>query len=70
MRSLPHGSAPPSATTPVSSIGRVMPLIVMSPVSRTWLPSTGSPAVERNVISGWFSASKNSGDARWPSRFG
>ena len=32
-RSLPHGSWPFSASVPVSSIGLVMPLIVISPVA-------------------------------------
>ena len=64
MRSLPQGSVPPSATTPVSSIGFVMPLIVISPLRRILPSSVAAPAVEWKVISGWLSASKNSGDAR------
>src|SRR4029079_18415917 len=34
MRSLPHGSVPPSATWPASSIGFVIPLRGVSPVAR------------------------------------
>jgi hypothetical protein len=51
MRSLPHGSVPPSATTPVSSIGLVMPLIVISPFRRILSPAVASAAVEWNEIS-------------------
>ena len=39
-----------------------MPLILISPVRRIWLPSTCSPAAEEKVISGWLSASKKSGE--------
>ena len=44
MRSLPHGSLPFSATVPVSSIGLVMPLIVISPASRILPSAVGSSA--------------------------
>ena len=69
MRSLPHGSVPPSATWPVSSIGLVMPLIVISPVRRSLPSAAESPAVEWKLICGCCSTSKNSGEVRCVSRF-
>ena len=52
MRSLPHGSWPFSAISPVSSMGLVMPLIVISPASVIWPSEPTSVAVEWKLICG------------------
>ena len=45
---------------PAAAIGRVLPAIVSSPSRRAVPSSESSTFVDRNVTSGWLSASKNS----------
>jgi hypothetical protein len=54
---------------PVAVTLRVVPLIVKSPVTSTLPSSARAMSVEAKVISGVRSASKKSGDMRWPYRF-
>jgi len=56
------------STVPVARSALLVPLMVSSPSSSTLLPSILSSS-ELKVISGWFSASKNSALIKWAARF-
>ena len=64
----PRASTGP-VTVPVILTGLVVPLIVSSPSMSSLSPSTRI-AVDANESCGLRSASKKSGESRWPLRFG
>ena len=64
-----RGASTGPVTVPVILTGLVVPLIVSSPSMSSLSPSTRI-AVELNESCGLRSASKKSGESRWPLRFG
>ena len=63
----PHGSGWVPLNSRSSTTGRVVPLMVRSPVTLKFDPA-GSTLVDTKVILGWVSTSKESLERRWPSR--